>query len=307
MKLIFKRSWMALAAVGSVVWVSTAGLMAQTTPPEGSWDCLISGKTPGIAFIDFNSSGTLGGFVLLTQTAPVKHSKSVNLRDNNGTRGDTNSSPETITTAKTNWFGLFSLEGQWLNAGSGKILGFFSESGFQLTTETNHTFATNFVAVDTNVVTLITTNTEVSYSTNYVTNSFSFTAKASAKKITIKGTGILGDHVFTGRPAVPVTDLSGNYVALGTSNNLLFTEFLTLAPTISPYAFDVQGVGAGYTFDGLFVESAQRRAGLIVIAGGSSIPRFAVTGPLNTKKFTADLKGTDTDGSQIRYKLYKQP
>lgn len=298
-----------LAAVGSVLWVSTAGLMAQT-PPEGSWDCLISGKkSPGIAFIDFNSGGTLGGFVLLTQTAPVKHSTTVDPRNNNGTRGDTDtdSSPEPVTTAKTNWFGLLSLEGQWLDAGKGKILGFFNESGFQLTTSTNQTFSTNFVVVDTNVLTVITTNTQVSSSTNYVTNSFSFTAKASAKKITIKGTGVLGERVFSGKPTVPVTDLSGSYYALGTSNNVPFTEFLTLTPSINPYAFEVQGTGAGYTFDGVLVESAQRRAGLVVVAGGSSIPRFAVTGPLNTKKFTADLKGTDSDGSQIRYRLFKQP
>jgi len=298
---------MALAAVGSVLWVSTPGLMAQTTPPEGSWDCLISGKTPGVAFIDFNSGGTLGGFVLLTQTVPVKHSKSINLRDNNGTRGDTNSSPETVTTAKTNWFGLLSLEGQWLNAGPGKILGYFTESGFQLTTETNQTFATNEVFVDPNLINVITTNTEVSSSTNYVTNAFSFTAKASAKKITIKGTGFLGEQVLTGKPASPVTDLTGSYYALGTSNNVPFVEFLTLAPSILPNEFDVVGNGAGYTFDGTLVESAQKRAGLVVFAGGSSIPRFAVTGPLNTKKFTADLKGTDGEGSQIRYKLYKQP
>jgi hypothetical protein len=190
-----------------------------------------------------------------------------------------------------------SVEGQWIDLGSGKLLGFLTESGYALTAQTNQVFETN--------ETVVTTNIGVSYSTNWITNAFSFTGKASAKKLVIKSTGSQGNRVFNGKPATELADLSGSYYAIGKSNDVDFVEFLTITPNTG--WFDISGTGAGYSFTGTLVESAQKRVGLVTYEGGSTVPRFSVTGPVNTKKGTADMKGTDGAGSLIRYKIIKQP
>lgn len=314
MKSKLNRYRIIFAAVACTLWgATTAGLMAQT-PPVGTWDCLVSGPSQGIAYINFTPTNTLAGYVLLSKVP--KAAPAIDPR-NGGVvpdRGDS-SSPTNSATGSTNWFGILSVEGQWLSLGSGKLLGFLTESGYQLTSVTNETFTSvNTDSFITNLdgsvtfsnTVFTTTNTAIVNSTNYITNAFSFTAKTSAKKITIKTTGVLGNSILTGKPATEVTDLSGSYYAMGTSDGLPFVEILTITLT-NNNAFYVKGDGAGYSFTGTLVESAQKHAGLVVYDGGSLFPRFSAYGTLNTKKFTADLKGSDSNGSLIRYKLFKQP
>lgn len=315
MKSKLNRYRIIFAAVACTLWgATTAGLMAQT-PPVGTWDCLVSGGSQGIAYINFSASNSLTGYVLLSKVP--KAAPAIDPR-NGGVVPDRggSSSPTNSATGSTNWFGILLVKGQWLSLGSGKLLGVLTESGFQLTSVTNETFTSvNTDSFITNLdgsvtfsnTVFTTTNTAIVNSTNYITNAFSFTAKTSAKKITIKTTGVLGDRILTGKPATEVTDLSGSYYAMGTSDGLPFVEFLTITPSLGYNAFDVAGTGAGYTFTGALVESSQKRVGLVVYDGGSTIPRFSATGPVNTKKFTADLKGSDGAGSLIRYKIYKQP
>ncbi|HXG47556.1 MAG TPA: hypothetical protein VNO52_08025 [Methylomirabilota bacterium] len=260
-------------ALGLVVAILTTcgapALHAQTYSPVGTWDCVLSGGKVGTARITFNADYTLDGI-------QIRYSRSSKGADSNP-RGGTDNRGETEETSSgsgTNLYGGAILVGEWGYDSENRVVGYIAEVS--------------------------------SGNTNEV--SIQGTARASSR-LTLRGSAGGANFTIRGQPTDlgGLTDISGDYAALGRHGEVPFTEFLQF-DNVSNGEYDIEGTGPGYTLTGFALLVRQNQLGMYLERTvGSNVVITAVSGPIkiNANPRTANLKGTDEAGG-VRYKLVRQ-
>jgi hypothetical protein len=227
---------------------------------------VLSGSKQGTARITFNADNTLTGI-------QIRYSRAAASPPDDNPRGggseDRTSGPS--SGGGTNAFGGSNLMGEWGYGANGKsLVGYIAEVSMNKTNET----------------------------------SFTGTVRPG-RSLSLKVSGDTGTHTVRGVTNGTTTDISGDYAALGRQGSVSFTEFLNLANT-GPGDYDVTGTGPGYDLTGFVMLVRQNHLGLYLERmEGSNIVVTAASGPWNSKKGTASLKGVNESG-RVTYKLVPQ-
>jgi len=315
MKTISKiLSRLTLALSAGLLWGSLLPAAAQYASPVGTWDCVISGRENGVAYLTFNGDYTFTGYEVLAR-------KSAGTQTNENVRGgdDIGRSVESsVSGGKTNFSGFALISGYWSHDVTGKkILGFYTEGNNSESCTTNQTVteSTTVEVVDngdgtytTNLSTFFVTNDVRTCEIVGLTNGLSFTAIVRpGVRISLKATSINGNKSLKCVPATEIADLSGNYYGEGKQAGLNFTEFLGLeASGEYPNAFDVVGLGAGYELEGIALASRQKKFGLMYQRSREDDPLFSVSGSINYSTLKTSLKGFNRNGQKLAYKMTPQ-
>jgi hypothetical protein len=124
------RRWVAFGSVLLSVLFLGSDVIAQystyTTPIGPIWDCVLSGKRNGLAYLSFSTTGngTVSGYEILVPQ-PIVSPRTSLISDVLGNNG-LGIRPAT-TTATTNIFGYFPINGLWGFDAKGRITGHFLE------------------------------------------------------------------------------------------------------------------------------------------------------------------------------------
>jgi hypothetical protein len=120
----------ATLTLGAVLLLGAlAPSQAQTGSPVGStWDCLLSGKRNGIAYLTFstNNNGTISGYEILVPQPLISPHVSL-IADVLGDNGLGFRPQPTNSNTTTNIFGYFPITGSWGFDRKGQIIGTFLE------------------------------------------------------------------------------------------------------------------------------------------------------------------------------------
>ncbi len=295
-KAISLKSW---AAVGlSLAFLLSSFGMAKAQPsPVGTWDCALSSPWKGTAYLTFGSNFTVNGIQIMTP--PFTATNSYDLPKH------------------TNSFGGAIIAGGEWHFQDSKVVGFYAA----VSTEVQ---CTNYLVLTVNyqtniledgsstVTTTVVTNVIQNCVTNGITNGVSFEATVKpGKNINIKATVDGRPTSLKGVPAIGLPDISGSYYGEGRNNKVPFNEFFTLTltdPSINGY--DLNGQGPGYTFSG-FALLSKKSVSFYATDSSSNTLLRALSGPINTAKGSATLKGLQGTGDggtdKIIYKVSKQP
>ena len=340
--------------VAGSVQTSQAGSADPSAGGSFTWDLLSSGSGQrGIALITFNSDRTFRGYQMFAAVPPVSSTNSSgDGRGGNDGRGGSGGS-----TGGTNHFfyGFSPVDGIWQISSKGQIVGFFTEALNVTSLATNfqassvlETIVNNQTAETTNIIinfangqaTVITNfawpnpagysqiysfdnkNFTVGVGSAETTNVVSFIGKASSnKRLTLMCNTTFGKVTYTGIPAVPALNLTGNWIGSRKLNGLQSSEFFSLVsfsqdnpfPVIFPdlanfpnVFFTTNGVGAGYGYTGVAMFSQHKTVGFTFFKDDGSIrstigslkatrigPTANTLGleePLNRVNFTATLQ-----------------
>jgi hypothetical protein len=312
-------------AVGACLILLLSALptsQAQTGSPVGTnWDCVISGKRNGVAYLSFYNNGTVLGYEILVPQAPAA-THTVLLSDPLVT-GPLGVQPPS-TNSTTNIFGYFPVSGSWGFDSKGHVIGFYLEvvEGSICTTNmvplsTNEyvwpapVSVTNVftdticitIPIATNTLAGTFTNQSVCYSNEVdcagaFTNTVNFSGKAvPGKRLTLTGKTSIGSVTIRGVPAVNLTNLGGTWYGLKKQNQTTFYEFFSLTNLLLwPNTYSVSGSGAGYTYIGVAGLSSQKKIALalgVFNMDGSYESTRAVFGPFNSRKLSANTSGVD--------------
>jgi hypothetical protein len=244
----------------------SARAAAPVSPVGIQWDCVMSGAREGVALLEFSGDPLVAGdgtFTILEFLVP----KPVNSADSESTDRGVNArgggSTSTNTVAGTNLFGAGVSDGQWTYNSSGKIVGFFAESGESLI------------------------------------HPVSFTGKVSHNKLSLVATTPFGRVIYRGLPpSKDLPDVSGSWFGTKKDSGQLYNEIFSLT-LASNNVYTVTGSGPGYTYDGLFMLTRQKKMGFVSQNTGTNEPLRAVTGPFDTKRFKFKAHGLDQRGDTI--------
>ena len=335
------RRTLAVGACLILLLSALATSQAQTSSLVGTnWDCVISGKRNGVAYLSFSNSGTLAGYEILVPQAPAS-THTVLLSDPLFI-GDLGVRPPS-TNNTTNIFGYFPVNGSWGLDSKGHIIGFYLEvvEGSTCTTnpiplstneyvwptpvsETNVFTETICITtpIGTNTLAGTFTNQSICYSNEVdcagaFTNTVNFSGKAvTGKRLSLTGKTPIGSVAIRGVPAVNLTNLSGAWYGLKKQNQTTLYEFFSLTNLLVwPNTYSVRGSGAGYTYSGIAGLSSQKKIALalgVFNIDGSYQSTRAVFGSFNPKKLTANTSGVDappgTTGktNQVKFEITKR-
>jgi len=304
-----------LAGVLAASWLmaGAGSTLAQFTSPVGTWDCVVSGRERGVAYLTFAADNTFSGYEVLTpKQVGVQTDDNLRGPDNIGRTFEASTGPTTTT----NFSGFLLLSGYWSHDITGKkILGFYTEGNFTLSCSTNQVITSvttsNQVTNPDGSITIsnsvqwFTNDANIVCVTNGLTNNLSFTAIVNpGSRLSLKATSANGNKNLKGVPATPIADLSGGYYAEGKKSGLKFIEFLSFeASSEYPNAFDVYGGGGGYELEGIAVASRQKKMGFIYRGSGENDPLVSVFGSINYSTLKSNLKGVDSNEAKITYKI----
>ena len=311
--------------LGTLLLLSAvASGQAQSNSPVGTvWDCVISGKRNGIAYLTFSTDGggTLSGYEILVPTRPIS-ARTVLVTDSLGSNGlGVRPAPASGT---TNIYGFFPVNGSWGFDSKGRLIGFFVEvAGMGACTTNTTPISTNefewptpilqtnaftdtwcvTAPIATNMLTGTFTNQTICYTNqldcpNTFTNTVNFTGKVvPGKRLTLTGKTSLGTVTVRGVPSAKLNDLSGAWYGVKKQNQTTSFEFLDLTNSlIGPNTYLVSGTGADYSYLGVAGLSSQKKiacALTVLNLDGTYQSTRAVIGPFNSKKLTANTAGVD--------------
>jgi len=243
-----------LATVASLLCL---GEVAQAQPsPAGDWDIILGGQRRGTAKVTFFTDFTLSGYQISTVPQQPK-SPSVNPRT--GTI-DTSGGSVTIPTGPR-LIGEGLIEGIWSFDLSGRVIGSYTE----------------------------TTSISEGGTNQPVVNAYTFRGLASPNRsLNLKVQGSAANLSWTGRPSIPLLDLSGSYYGYSIYGGVNYLEFFTLSPTATPNVYDVMGSGPNYSYSGTAMLLRQKNFSMVTGSddGTNTIVR-SVTGLLGTARLPA--------------------
>jgi hypothetical protein len=258
------------AAVGTALSFCGLPLQARAASgsPVGTWDVAISGARQGLAVMQFFDDGSFSVYEIVVPKRLSPPSGDTGDRGGSDSRTSESSGPS--ITIVTNLFGEESiLNGRWSFNVNGRIVGTYGETLAEVCTPETFivTSVTNFpdgsIGYTTNTITI----------TNCVgiTNGVDFTGTAvSNKSLTLTGRAFSRPVIFSGLPAISLTNISGNYNGARIVGGLSSFEFLTLSTsTMDPglnLIYDVHGVSGGYTYNALGGHALLSRRGRIAFA-----------------------------------------
>jgi len=165
--------------------------------------------------------------------------------------------------------------------------------------------------------TLSNTNFTTQVGTAESTNIVSFTGTASGgKHLTLLCTTSFGKVTFKGVEATKSVDLSGNWIGSRRLNGHAVNELFSLTsfqldnpfpadfPDIANFPnlfFTTNGLGAGYSFDGIAMVSQQKQVGFVFMNNDGTMR--AMMGSLKATKFgpTATTKGIEAPLNQVDF------
>lgn len=216
------------AALVFVLGFATGAAKAAPSGPaspvltNAAWDCVLSGQAgeKGILFLDFTTNTSPYQFTVREITTRVAFNPQANPRGGAGagSRGDAGA---TNSFTFTNVFGYYSTSGLWTYDVHGNTVGFFIEI----------------------------LESASSSATNYLTNTFNFTAKITPNKQLsgIYSSSLYGQGTLQGVPLKTLTNLSGSWVGKETINGVYNYEFFTLSNAGFPNTYYITGDGPGYS------------------------------------------------------------
>jgi hypothetical protein len=306
--------------LGATAWAQSG------TPVGNTWDCLLSGKRNGVAYLTFSATnnGTVTGYEILVPQ-PLTSPHAVLVNDALGSNGLGVEPP--APTETTNIYGAFPINGSWSFDSKGRIIGFYFEVAGDASCTTNvvpistnnypstdPTPRTNFngdtfcviLPIWTNTPPDTYTNQEICYSNQVacgyaVTNTVNFTGKAvTGKRLTLTCKTSLGTVTMRGVPAVELMDLSGSWYGVKKQSGTTSYEFFTLTNLVGfPNTYLADGSGATYTYQGVAALSSQKKIALafsITNVNGSYQSTRAVVGSFNSRKVSGNTSGLDAPG-----------
>jgi len=315
MKTLNKSLSRVARSMTAALLLSGAGqVWAQYASPVGTWDCVVSGREKGVAYLTFADDYTIRGYEVLTP-------KNLGTSTNENARGADDigrTIDSTVSESKTNFSGFALISGYWSHESSGKkILGFYTEGNYSQTCTTNQaiTESTTTEILDngdgtytTNLTTYYITNDVTTCEITGLTNGLSFSAIVRpGSRLSLKATSINGNKTLKGVPATEIADLSGFYYAQGKKSGVKYVEFFE-AEASADYAngFDITGSGAGYELYGRALASRQKKLGLFYVRTSEDNPSVSLFGPINYSTYKANLKGWDGNGAKVTYKVTPQ-
>jgi hypothetical protein len=295
---IFSRKNQTAMGLSLALLLGGFGIAQAQPSPVGTWDCALVSPWKGTAYLIFGSDFTINGVQIMTPPLTATNSYDIDRHTNS-------------------YGGAIIAGGEWHFQDS-KVVGFYAA----VSTEVQ---CTNYLVVTVNyltnilddgsstVITTVLTNTIQNCVTNGTTNGVSFEATVKpGKNMRIKATVDGRPASLKGVPATALPDISGYYYGDGRINKSPFNEFFTLTltdPSINGY--DLNGQGPGYTFSG-FALLSKKSVSFYATDSSSNTLLRAITGPINTAKGSAMLKGLQSKGEEngtdkITYKVTKQP
>jgi hypothetical protein len=322
-----------LVGAGACALLCGAWIPAQAaTPPSpvGDWDCVVSGKQGvGLAQITFAENYTFSGTEVLTvnPAAPVPTASSYDGRNpgadlgrgiyigpgaGSGTNsGSSSGSSVTTSNSSVQLFGMGPIGGDWHYDIYGRVIGYFvqviAKSDTAITTNTITTFQTNVVDGITEIITTTRVELETNTVTSGTTNIVSFLAKvAPGKRLSLTASTPNGKQVYTGRPRpAAYTDLTGAWYVNKRAKGQSLVEFFDATPGPEPFLFNINGTGAGYTFNGLAMVSSWNRIGFVFERGGATDGIIGATvGAFYPRKLQSQTLGIEEPSTPIRFNAY---
>lgn len=352
------RGLAAGAMLIGAVQTSHAGSADPSGGDTFTWDLVSSGAGQrGLSLITFSNNNTFRGYQMLAAIPPSTATTNVssNPRGSGADTGRGNNGSG--RSAQNLLFGFSPISGVWTIDSKGKIVGFFDVALNVTSLVTNFFAATNdFTLINseqpnetTNVqqvftngqgsatisifwpdpapgftqeYTLANTNFTTQVGSAESTNVVSFSGTAVfGKRLTLVCNTTFGKVTFSGVPAVPAVDISGDWIGTKRESGLAQNEFFTLTsfqlgnpfpadfPDIADFPnmyFTTNGLGAGYAFEGVAMVSRQKRVGFTFMNAdgtmrsmigtlkptkkGTTAKTVGIEEPLNLVNFTAILQ-----------------
>ncbi len=288
------------------LFLGLPAVQAQVAPPPspvGTWDCALGGNQVGLAIIRFDADFTFSGIQIVRPNPAVRAPKpDVDPRaggGGTGRDGTTTTDGSSTGATPTNFVGGTSMSGLWGYDTAGKVIGLLDQ--ITETVQLVQKMITNVVD-GTNMVITITVPEVV-----FETNSVSFRAVAvPGKRLTMTAFLPGSQNSYRGLPSVPLPDLSGDLFGSGMKNKLQFFEFFSASPAGNfPNYYDLEGVGAGYSFTGFAIVSRHKRIAVFTAA----LPGAVVathSGPFNLTTLRGNLNGRDSNGKNYSYRVVHQ-
>jgi hypothetical protein len=293
-----------LSAIALLLGPSSENLQAAPPlSPVGTWDCTLGGNQLGLAILRFDADFTFSGIQLVRPNPAVHLPRPVvdprNGGGGTGRDGSTTADPSTTAATPTNFVGGTSMSGLWGYDTAGKVIGLLDQ--ITATVQLVDKQITNVVN-GTNMVTTVTV-----YETIFATNSVSFRAVVvPGQRLNLTAFLPFGQNSYRGMPSVPLPSLSGSLYGSGVRSKLQYFEFFAATPAGNfPNYYDLDGVGAGYSFTGFAIVSRQKRIAVFTGALPSSLIT-TYSGPFNLNTLRGNLKGRDSDGKGSTYKVVHQ-
>ena len=307
MKINFKtkerlqRSIGRAAAVLGLIVLGASAAHAQTPPasPVGVWDCNITGSRSGLALMEFFVDGT---FVIeeIVVPAPPRSPSSPAESTGRGTGGGRNgtggSGGTNFTILSTNLFGHEITTGRWGYDSRGNLIGFYSEILAGVCT-TNVVTVTNSDGSVTNVETKVCKD---------FTNAVSFTGKTvPGTRLTLHCTLDAKKALYSGRPAILLTNIAGKWYGNRLDHGFPTTEFLTLTDA-GGNVYPVAGESGNYQYTGVAMLSRWNKIAYDVrMLPEREIVR-AVVGGFDKRRIRANTKGVEQTAGSLNRRIVFQ-
>ena len=280
---------------------------AQPASPVDEWDVVSSGKEMGLVVLTFVQDsaygGTLTGYKIVRPVPRKTSTPEVDPRHPAGEPGRTTpTGGSTPPKASTNVLGSASIIGEWAFDSAGKLIGFMNQVS-EHEVKPVSTLVSNIV----DGVLVVTTNTALQGVTT--TNAVSFRGTVvPGSRITLNTYGPNGNNTLKGKPSTDLGNLGGPFYAIGKRGSVNFIDFLDLAQLSNPAtAYDVDGVGAGYSFTGNALVSNQKKITVITVSL-DAVPVLTVyTGSFNLTSRKGTLSGVDSNDKKATYDLNPLP